>query len=122
MKIEIKYTNINSSDSARAYVEQKIGQLQKFINIKSGAPIGGRETVEARVELERTTRHHRKGQVFRAEAQINAPGRNLIRAESLQPDLYLAIDEVKDELQRQLMQYKDKQRSNRLRDARNKRM
>lgn len=98
MKITIKGTNIELSDSIRQYVERKIGGLTKFAN----------PPTECWVEVERTTYHHQGGDIFRAEAQIRLPGASSIRAEATEGDLHQAIDEVKDELQRQLKRYKGK--------------
>lgn len=100
MKVVIKGTNIELSDSIYSYIENKIGGLDKFV--KNISP------VECWVEVERTTKHHRSGDIFRAEAQVKLPGSQGLRAESTQWDLHQAIDEVKDELQRQLKKYKGK--------------
>ena len=40
---------------------------------------------------------------------MNVPGK-LLRAESVSDDLYKAINEVKDDLQRQIKRYKEKLR------------
>ena len=64
--------------------------------------------MECWVEVERTSRHHQSGDVFRAEAQVKLPGTSGIRAEARESDLHLAIDKVKDDLQRQLKRYKTK--------------
>lgn len=111
MKINIKGTNIELSPSIYAYIEKKIGELSKFIpDFGEIQEIDGRvkSNVEAWVEVERTTKHHKKGTIFRAEAQIKIPGQTGVRAESCQWDLHVAIDEVKDELQRQIKKYKGK--------------
>ena len=118
MKVSIKYTNIGSSPAIDTYVEQKIGELDEFINIAADGASHGGETVEAFVEVGRTTTHHQKGNVFRAEVQIKMPGDSAVRAEAVQPELHLAIDKVKDELQGQLKRYKTKQRSKDIRGAR----
>jgi len=100
MKITIKGTNIELSNSVYQYINDKIGGLDRFV--KNVSP------VECWVEVERTTKHHRSGDIFRAEAQIKLPGSYGIRAESTEWDLHQAIDEVKDELQQQLKKYKGK--------------
>ena len=117
MKTNLKYTDIPPSSAIETYVTQKIGELDKFINIHETAAKGG-AAVEAWVEVGRTTGHHKKGDVFRAEVQIKLPGKFSVRAESIQPDLHLAIDETRDELEQQLRRYKDKQRTKALRSVR----
>ena len=111
MQINIKSKNLDLTDSIYVYIDRKIGELDKFINVKTEEFKGGRNAVEAFVEVGRISYRHKKGDVFRAEVQITVPGNYTIRAESTQPDLHLAIDKVKDELQRQLKRYKEKQRT-----------
>ena len=98
MKIDIKTTNIRLNDPLRRYITEKIGSLDKFIR-------GGR----AWVEIGRPSEHHRKGpEIFYAEANVQLPFKGrVIRSESSKEDLRLAIDEVKDELQRELKKYKE---------------
>jgi putative sigma-54 modulation protein len=120
MKIVIKTTNIDLTPSLKDYTEKKIGELEKFFQMIRGKGQDfekGKPPYEVWVELERTTRHHHKGRVFRAECQIRLPGRSL-RAESVKEDIYLAIDDVRDELQREVDRYKQKQVSRYKRMAR----
>ena len=113
MKIVIKATNLELNQELRDYIEEKIGGLEKFAkvfqneNYYNGFFAKGKPRVEVWVEIEKTTRHHQKGDIFRAEAQMRFPGKSL-RAESKRDDLKLAITEIKDELQRELKQYKEK--------------
>jgi ribosomal subunit interface protein len=120
MNIIIKGTNIKLTPSLRNYVEEKVGSLSKFLAEASGG-IGafGDESYEARVELARTTRHHRHGQVFKAEVNLVAEkGAEILRAVALKEDLRAAIDKVRDELARQLKKTKGKKTSVYLRQAR----
>lgn len=107
MKITLKGTNIELSDSIYAYVNEKIGGLEKFVKNFADGGEGGKPPTECWVEVEKTTRHHQSGDIFRAEAQMKLPGIHL-RAESRQADLHQAIDAVKDELRRQIKSFKDK--------------
>lgn len=108
MKITIKGTNIELSDSVYQYVYDKIGGLEKFVQDIGPKTGDGNPPIECWVEVERTSKHHQSGDVFRTEVQIKLPQAAGIRAESRQRDLHQAIDEVKDELQRQLKRYKEK--------------
>ena len=113
MKIVIKTTNLKLNRELKNYIEEKIGSLEKFAkvfqseNYYNSFFTKGKPRVEVWVEIGRTTRHHQKGDIFRAEVQMRFPGKSL-RAESEREDLRLAITEVKDELQRGLKQYKNK--------------
>jgi putative sigma-54 modulation protein len=100
MKIDIKGTNIEITESLRVWIEDKIGSLEKFL--KDDA-----ENSRARVEIEKTTLHHRKGPFFRAECQLETSKKNF-RSESQRDDLRVAITEVKDDLQIQLKEGKEK--------------
>lgn len=100
MKIILQGTNIDITGSIREYVERKLGEMDKYI------PEG--TLAEMRVEVERTTFHHRKGDIFRAEANVKLPGR-LVRVEAKEEDLYQAIDILKNELPRELKRYKERQ-------------
>lgn len=101
MQINIKSTLIPLTPAIESYVHKKIGALEKFL--KQFKPA----SVEARVEVGKTTEHHHKGDVFRAEVNLHIP-KQLLRAEYEAGDLYAAIDLVHDELKRQIINRKDK--------------
>ena len=109
MKINIKATNIELNDSLRFWVQEKIGELEKFLGVFGSEDLiaGEKEKVEFWVEIGKTTKHHLKGDVFRAEVQLYLPKKSL-RAEAINVDLRTAINEAKDELQREIKQYKGK--------------
>lgn len=109
MKLNIKYIDIKPSSAVETYVKKKMDNLDALVR--------GIEAIEAWIEVGKTTHHHHKGMVFRAEGQIRMPGGKSVRAESVQPELHVAIDEMKDELQRQLKDYKNKQKTKALRGA-----
>lgn len=113
MKLNIKYTSIPPSSAIETYVIEKMSELDKFIH----AGPGKGAAIEAWIEVGRTTEHHKKGDVFRAEVQIKLPGKVSVRAESVQSDLHLAIDEAKEEAERQLTRHKNKQLDKKLRGA-----
>ena len=61
------------------------------------------------VEIARSTRHHRKGDVFYAEATFETvPGGKQMRGVAEGPDIRLAIDQVKEKLKKEVRRYKDK--------------
>ncbi|HEX9664317.1 MAG TPA: ribosome-associated translation inhibitor RaiA [Patescibacteria group bacterium] len=98
MKITIKGTNIKLTPEIKDYIDQKLNSLDKFV----------KGILEALVEVGKTSQHHRTGQVFRAEADLRLPGK-VLRAEAVAGDLNTAVNQVKDELQRQLKKYKNRQ-------------
>ncbi|MDP2734788.1 MAG: ribosome-associated translation inhibitor RaiA [bacterium] len=102
MRIELTYAKLEPSEAVSAYAKKRISLLQKFMKRLEA----GTEAV-AFVGLARTTRHHRKGDVYYAEASIEVPGKKL-RASSTGSDIRLAIDDVKEKLERELRRDKER--------------
>ncbi|MDP1538850.1 MAG: ribosome-associated translation inhibitor RaiA [bacterium] len=114
MKIVIKTKNLKLDRSLENFIEEKINDLEKYFDSFFGK---GKPKVEAWVEIGKETMHHKKGPFFRTECQIQLPRKD-IRAESISENLYLSINEVKDELQRELKNYKNKMTAKMKRGAR----
>lgn len=93
MRIDIKATNISITPSIVEYVDKKVNMLEKFF--RSG------EDVLINVEVGKISKHHKSGEVFRAEIRIASSGRNCYAAVEAD-NLYAAIDEVKDEVAHEL--------------------
>jgi ribosomal subunit interface protein len=111
MKISLKWTNLEPIESIAVFVEEKIGGLAKFIGRYDKTGVA-----ESWVEVARTTKHHKTGEfVYRAEADIRLPGK-ILRAEATNKDLRQAIVKIKEELQRQIEEYREK-KINRIRDG-----
>jgi ribosomal subunit interface protein len=104
MKIIIKATKLELTPAINTYIYQKIGSLDKFV-----AEWDKEDMVEARVEIARTTKHHNKGAVYRAEANLRLPN-SVLRAEHSDWNIRRCIDEIKNELQREIKKYKTKTR------------
>ena len=92
MKIIIKTKNFELTGALQKFVDDKIGKLEKF------AKTLGKDSMEAFVEIEKETNHHRKGDVFIAHVQIPLPGKMLM-AKAHGEDLNKAIIAAKDELE-----------------------
>ena len=104
MHIKIKATNIELTNAIESYVEEKLQSVEKFmVSHEEEEPV-------AYVEVGKTTKHHNSGDVFRTEINISVRGKQF-RAVSEKSDLYVAIDDMKDELIRELNSYKDKERT-----------
>lgn len=69
--------------------------------------LGDIPVINARLEVEMTTHHHHKGEIYRAEASLSVP-RELLRVEKTEKDLFKAIDKVKDHLVLMIKKYKEK--------------
>ncbi|MES2215948.1 MAG: ribosome-associated translation inhibitor RaiA [Patescibacteria group bacterium] len=99
MKINIKTTSISSSQAISDYVDKRLSKISKII--------GNDPSIQCDIELAKTSNHHNKGDIFRAEIHIVGAGKNLYAA-SEKSDLYAAIDDVQDEIRRELKSKKDK--------------
>lgn len=102
MKIDIKTSQLDLTPALRQYITDKIGSLAKFV--KRWEHEGD---IEVWVEVDRTTHHHHKGNVFRAVADVRLP-KHVVRAEEYHADVRAAIDGVKDKLKTELIKYKEK--------------
>jgi len=113
VKTIIKTKNLKLNQALENFIEEKINDLEKFVNIFQSEKYfdhffgKGKPKVEAWVEIGKETMHHKKGPVFWAECQMRFPKKSL-RSTARAEDLKLAITEVKDELQRELKQCKEK--------------
>jgi ribosomal subunit interface protein len=101
MNIIIKATNLELTPPIKEYIEEKIGSLSKFLQ-----RFEGKDGLIANVEIARTSNHHHKGDVYRAEVNLQLPNK-LIRVSEEDSDVRVAIGKVKEVLQREIVQYKD---------------
>ncbi len=93
MKINIKATNISLTPAISEYIEKKINTLNKFYKED--------EEIIINVEVGKTTEHHKSGDIFRAEIHIRSRG-NEYYATAETEDLYASIDQVKNNIVREL--------------------
>jgi putative sigma-54 modulation protein len=109
MNIIIKTKNFEMTPSLREFVEGKISSLEKYFDLlqRDEKDPGMVSTIEAVVEVGKTTLHHRKGDICRAEVLLTFH-RNKLRAAKSADDLEKAIVAVRDDLQRQITDFKEK--------------
>lgn len=101
MKHNIKTTNTFLTPALTEYLEKKLSHLDKFISQED------MESTMCYVEIGKTTRHHKNGDVFVAEYNLFVGGKTL-RAKKEEFDLYSAIDLATDEMENELHSYKTK--------------
>ena len=99
MKINIKATGIELTPAISQYTEKKVYSIGKYFQESPN--------VVAHVEVGKSTKHHKSGEVFLAEVHIIGAGLDLY-AVSEQSDLYAAIDLVKDEIVESIIRDKGK--------------
>lgn len=90
------------TDALRSYIQEKMSALERF---DSGIAL-------IDVEMDKNM-HHRKGQVYHVRANVDIPGKDLVRAEEVDADMYAAIDFAQKALELQLSHKRDKERHNR---------
>ena len=98
MKLNFKGTGIELTPAITEYATKKISSIKKFINKKN-------EDAVFHIELARTTRHHKAGEIFKAEVKVIGAGLNLFASAEAE-DLYSAIDMVEKELSQELIHEK----------------
>jgi len=97
MELIVKSRSGKVSERQRAYIEEKLSKLGRYLDQIS------KLTVEVAEEQRRN-----EGVVHRAQVTLVGEHGILLRAEQRAGDLYSAVDEVHDTLQRQIRRYKDK--------------
>jgi putative sigma-54 modulation protein len=97
MELIVKSRSGKVSERQRAYIEEKLSKLGRYLDQIS------KLTVEVAEEQRRN-----EGIVHRAQVTLVGEHGILLRAEQRAGDLYSAVDEVHDTLQRQIRRYKDK--------------
>src|SRR4051812_13383731 len=102
MNIQIQTTGITLTEAISDYTSKRMDAITDLLKDDT--------TVKCDVELGRTTQHHNKGDIFRAEIHIVGKGKDLY-ASSEEEDLYKAIDMVRDEMLREIKSSKEKQQS-----------
>lgn len=107
----IKTKDLVLTEAIEKYIDKKLETLKKFI------PKYSSDSVKAAIEVGRTTRHHQAGDIFRAEINLSVGGK-LFRVESERDDLCAAIDEARDDLEREIKKFKEKKETVFIRGAR----
>lgn len=99
MRLNIKATNLELTAKVKDYAQQKMDMLDKYL--------GKLKVINAHLEISKTTNHHLKGEIYRAEVNLSFGG-DLLRVAKTEKDLFKAIDKVKDHLELVIKKYKDK--------------
>ena len=100
MKINVKCVSVELTPSFNSYTEEKIQPLSRFFK-----EFNSTGEAEVWVEVRRTTKHHKSGDVFSASADLRLP-KKILRAEAEEADARAAIDAVKDKLHTEIEKYR----------------
>lgn len=116
MRIDIKGTQLELTPSLKTFINQKIGAVGKLL-----ARFERDGELTLFFEVARTTKHHRHGDVFYAEATLAFPGGQTIRIEENDADARVAIDRVRDRLKLEIQKQKDRKSERLVRSRKNAR-
>ena len=103
MEYQTYSKNLLVTDSLHEYLDLKMGHIDRL----------SIQPISCRVDLSRDT-HHKKGDVYRVEINMNVPGK-LLRIVEYNEDARAAIDFATDKLFQQLKKFQSKRRDTRLR-------
>ncbi|NVK32798.1 MAG: ribosome-associated translation inhibitor RaiA [Gammaproteobacteria bacterium] len=99
MNMSLAGHHVEITDAMRAYVTEKLAKVERHVDHITST------SVVLSVEKNRQ----------RAEATIQVPGGTLF-ADSTKEDMYAAIDELSDRLDRQALKHKEKQKDHHRRE------
>lgn len=99
MKPNIKASNLEITPAIQSFIEKKTDMIEKYL--------GKLKVTNCEFEIELTTKHHNKGEIFRAEISLSIPG-EVLWTDCTADDLYKAIDKVKDNIVDLIVKHKDK--------------
>lgn len=103
MEIKFYAKNIDLTEKIKEQFSKKLSSLKKYK--------GSIDVLRVRVDLSRDA-HHKKGDVFRVEVNIDMPGK-VLRSVEESFDIVSGLDVVSDKLERQARDLKDKIVTNR---------
>ena len=103
--MDIKTTRVTLTPALRAFVERKMAMLATHL-----APLDKEGAVRLRVEIGKPSSHHRKGEVFYAEANLTL-GKSMIRATHEDVTIQNAVTKVKNILKERIAKYRQTQKS-----------
>ena len=98
MKIIISGKHLKITDAIKNYTEEKINKISKYTDAIT--------EVDVVLSVEDTKS---SGQIHKADGLVYASGTK-IKVETENTDLYAAIDELSERLERQVRKYKEKQK------------
>lgn len=100
MTITTAAINIELSAALKDYAEKRLQAINKYDSITS-----------IDIELSKTTNHHRNGEIYAASVTVTTSLGKIYYANSEKVDLYEAIDDVRDDIVREIKSAKGKDHS-----------
>lgn len=100
MNIKIKNTNLELTPSISDYLNKRLADIAKIVDSHDPFSL-------CQVEIGKKSRHHKSGDIFRAEINLRLKGRD-IYVTADHEDLYASIDKLKNEVMNAVKSYKGK--------------
>lgn len=97
MDVQIKSRNGKLNEEQRAYIQEKLHKLERYLDRI------GDVTLDLAKSQQRGI-----GEVHIVQVTLQTAQGTILRAEERDPDLFKAVDELHDSLQRQITRYKDR--------------
>lgn len=108
MRFTITGRHIAITPSTAAYAREKI--VRTFEKYFKDPKLSSAITVA--IQCSRETRHHRKGNIWKADAAFTLPNQKRpLYAEAVDADIHPAIDILAEEIEREVAKYKGRSRS-----------
>ncbi|MEK7108791.1 MAG: HPF/RaiA family ribosome-associated protein [Patescibacteria group bacterium] len=113
MRLVVKGVGLTLTPSLKRYVEEKlVRSVEHLLARHSAYGAAGLD-----LELIHGSRHHKKGLVWEAVANLKLPGKTFWQ-EARAEDIHAAVDKLEDILKLEIKKYKERSRSRELRGAR----
>ncbi len=106
MKINLQGKNIELTEAIKDYAIKRVTNLGKLL---SSIEEGGGEIL-VNFDIGQSTKHHKSGVIFHADCLIKIDGKEFYSS-SDKEDLYQAIDEIKEELFRDIKKNNDRKQT-----------
>ena len=106
MRISINAKDIELTSALEAHIEEKFtSHIRRFVEGKNDPDLP-----TLHLEVGRSTKHHKKGMIFYAEASLEM-GKTLLTAKVESEDVYSACDMLRDEMEREVKKFSEKRQT-----------
>lgn len=113
MRVTIRQKNLIVTPPLKVYIESKL--LRPIRELLGKMSAGELPILD--LEVGRLTRHHQKGRVYKVAASLTF-GKTLLRSEAEDEDIRACCDLVREELEREIIKFKDRSTAKNRRTAR----
>ncbi len=101
MNININFIHLDHSDALKKYIEMKFGFLEKLTS-----KIDRERVATLFVDVSRSTRHHLKGEIYKASVVYKLP-KKTFRVADTDVKIQGAVSKTRDILKGLVQEYKD---------------